>query len=325
MAATHDHRHGHGHHHQHGAGGHAHHGHHHGHGHGHAHEQNARRLLWVAVLTGGFMLAEVLGGIISGSLALLADAGHMLTDFAGLVLAWLAFRFSRLPANRQRTYGFSRLQVLAAFGNGLLLLAVAAGIVFEAGRRLLEPVEVLTGPMLAIALAGFAVNIAGFALLHGGDRDNLNMRGAIAHVLSDLLGSAGVIAAALIIMVTGWSVADPIVSALVAVLIGRAAWHLVCDSGHILLEGTPNHIPVAEIISDLKAEVPAVADVHHVHVWSLTEEQPMVTLHACLRPGSDPLQAIRAIKARLHERFHIGHATVEVEGSECADMPAQGH
>jgi cobalt-zinc-cadmium efflux system protein len=152
------------------------------------------------------------------------------------------------------------------------------------------------------------------------------MRGAIAHVLSDILGSVGVIVAALIIMATGWTLADPIISALVSLLIARTAWHLVRDAGHILLEGSPSNIPAAEIEADLKTAIPEVRDVHHVHVWSLTEERPMVTLHACLAPGANAIEAIRMIKARLRERFGADHATIEVEEDECADQAAaHGH
>lgn len=266
------------------------------------------------------MMAEVIGGLVSGSLALLADAGHMLADFAGLSMAWIAFRLSRRPANQRRSYGLARLQVLAAFANGMMLMAVAAGIVLEAARRLFAPVDILTGPMLSVAILGLLVNAAGFAILHGGARGNLNMRGAIAHVLSDLLGSVGVIVAALIIMTLGWAPADPIISALVAMLIGRSAWLLVADASHVLLEGTPSNIPTAEIEADLARHVPGVIEVHHLHVWSLTEERPMATLHARLAPQANALAAIRAIKARLADRFDIGHATVEVEEGECADL-----
>lgn len=318
-------------------GTHSHNHHHHGHGHSHGehghshphgvrldhvetHEGDSRRLLFAALLTGAFMMAEVIGGLVSGSLALLADAGHMLADFAGLSMAWIAFRLSRRPANQRRSYGLARLQVLAAFANGMMLMAVAAGIVLEAARRLFAPVDILTGPMLSVAILGLLVNAAGFAILHGGARGNLNMRGAIAHVLSDLLGSVGVIVAALIIMTLGWAPADPIISALVAMLIGRSAWLLVADASHVLLEGTPSNIPTAEIEADLARHVPGVIEVHHLHVWSLTEERPMATLHARLAPQANALAAIRAIKARLADRFDIDHATVEVEEGECADL-----
>jgi len=272
-----------------------------------------------ALLTGGFMLAEVIGGLVSGSLALLADAGHMLTDFAALLLAWFAFRFSRWPADRSRTYGFDRLQVLVAYSSGLSLFVIAGFILYEAIHRLSAPVEVLGGTMLAIAVGGLAINLIVFAILHGADRDNLNVRAASIHVLGDLLGSVGAIIAAAIILTTGWNAADPLISIFVVALILWSAWKVVRDSGHILLEGTPTGLALTEIESDLEANVSGVENVHHVHAWSITEERPMVTLHARLKESADPDRTIGAIKQRLSERFNIGHATVEIELADCAD------
>ncbi|WP_295810633.1 cation diffusion facilitator family transporter, partial [uncultured Nitratireductor sp.] len=243
--------------HDHGHGDHDH-GHDHGHGHSHAHGHhdhahgaNETRLFWASLITGGFMVVEAAGGLVAGSLALLADAGHMLTDFAGLFMAWLAFRFSRWPADGRRTYGFERLQVLVAFANGLALFVIAGAILVEAAKRLATPEPVLGGTMLAIAFVGLLVNIGVFFVLHGADRDNLNVRGAMIHVLGDLLGSVGAIVAALIILATGWTAADPIISVVVAVIILRSAWFVVRDSAHILLEGTPSQISLGEIESDL--------------------------------------------------------------------------
>ena len=296
----------------------------HDHNHSHAGEHghsadNERRLFWAALLTGGFMLVEAAGGLVAGSLALLADAGHMLTDFAGLFLAWLAFRFSHWPADGRRTYGFERLQVLVAFGNGLVLFIIAGGIVIEAARRLMQPAPVLGGAMLAIAVIGLLVNLGVFRLLHSGNRENLNVRGAMIHVLGDLLGSVGAIAAALVIMTTGWTPADPLISVLVAVIILRSAWHVVRDSAHILLEGAPTHLSVAEMESDLQATIPDVDDIHHVHAWSITQERPMVTLHARISETADVDRTVVAIKERLRARFGVDHATVEIERADCAD------
>ncbi len=289
------------------------------HDHDHSHGDNERRLFWAALVTGGFMVVEAAGGLIAGSLALLADAGHMLTDFAGLALAWLAFRFSHWPADGKRTYGFERLQVLVAFGNGLVLFIIAGGILVEAARRLMAPEPVLGGTMLVIAVIGLLVNVGMFALLHGGDRENLNMRGAMVHVMGDLLGSVGAIAAAVIIMTTGWTPADPLISVLVAVIILRSAWHVVRDSAHILLEAAPTDLSVAEMAGDLQAAIPDVEDVHHVHAWSITQERPMVTLHARICETADVDDTVVAIKTRLKARFGIDHATVEVERADCAD------
>ncbi len=288
-------------------------------GHDHGHGDNEHRLFWAALITGGFMVVEAAGGLFAGSLALLADAGHMLTDFAGLSLAWLAFRFSHWPADGRRTYGFERLQVLVAFGNGLVLFIIAGGIVVEAARRLMTPEPVLGGTMLAIAIVGLLVNIGMFLLLHGGNRDNLNMRGALVHVMGDLLGSVGAIAAALVIMATGWTPADPLISVLVAVIILRSAWHVVRDSAHILLEAAPTDLSIADLASDLQKAVPDVEDVHHVHAWSITEERPMVTLHARICETADVDRTVVAIKSRLKARFGIDHATIEVERGDCSD------
>jgi cobalt-zinc-cadmium efflux system protein len=282
-------------------------------------------MLVAASLTGLFMVAEVIGGVISGSLALLADAAHMLADFAALVLAWLAFRFSRWPADRARTYGFDRLQVLVAYSSGLSMFVIAGFILLEAVQRLREPAPLLAGTMLAIAAIGLLVNIVVFAILHGADRENLNVRAAAIHVLGDLLGSIGAIAAAVIILWTGWLPADPLISVLVAALILRSAWMIVRDSGHILIEGAPIGVAPSEIEADLEANVAEVEDVHHVHAWSITQERPIVTLHARLCHGRQADAAIHAIKQRLHERFGVTHATVEIELADCADHPPQKH
>lgn len=294
--------------------GHAHdheHDHTHGHGHGHSHA-NARAVGIAALLTGGFMIVEVAGGILSGSLALLADAGHMLTDFAALAFAWLAFRVARRPADATRTYGFDRLSVLAAFVNGLALFAVTAWIVIEAIERLAAQRPVEGGLMFTVATAGLLVNIGAFWVLSRGDRGNLNLRAAILHVAGDLLGSIGAMVAALVILWTGWTPIDPILSVLVAALILRSAWRVVGESGHILLEGTPGNFESAAVAADLTATVPGIAAIRHLHAWSISEERPMVTLEALLQPGTDPETARRAIKARLADRFDFDHATVEV-------------
>ena len=293
----------------------------HAHDHTHYVHANERRMLLASVLTGAFMIVEVAGGILSGSLALLADAGHMLADFAALALAWLAFRFSRWPADRERTYGFDRLQVLVAYSSGLSMFVIAGFIVYEAVHRLSEPAPVLGGMMLGVAAAGLLVNMVVFAILHGADRDNLNVRAAAVHVLGDLLGSIGAVVAAAIIMITGWLPADPLISVLVAALIARSAWKIVRDSGHILIEGAPTGIAPGEIEADLEANIAEIEGVHHLHAWSITEERPMVTLHARLCDGRNADAATHAIKTRLRERFGIAHATVEIEFADCADHP----
>jgi cobalt-zinc-cadmium efflux system protein len=301
---------------------HAHHRHEHGHGNSHDHAAHAseRRLALAALLTGAFMLAEVAGGLVSGSLALIADAGHMLTDFASLSLAWYGFRLSRRPADWRRTYGYDRFSVLAAFTNGIALFAIAAWITFEAWQRLSKPGEILGGVMLWVALAGLVVNILVFYVLQGGDAESLNVRAAALHVLGDLLGSMAAVVAALVIMATGWTPIDPLLSVLVALIILRSAWRVVSESGHILLEGTPPGIDNRLLATDLVANVEGVRDVHHVHAWSISEKRPMVTLHARITDDGTPPEAIvGAIKRRLKHRFNVAHATIEIERDGCAD------
>ena len=282
---------------------------------------SARAVGIAALLTGGFMVAEVVGGLVAGSLALIADAGHMLTDFAALGMAWAAFRVARRPADRKRTYGFGRLSVLAAFVNGLALFLVAGWIVVEAVHRLGDPQPVAGGLMLAVAATGLLVNVAAFRVLSRGDRGNLNLRAALLHVVGDLLGSVGAIAAALVILATGWTPVDPILSVLVALLILRSAWAVVRDSGHILLEASPTEFNPAEIAADLTGAVPDVTEIRHLHAWSITEARPMVTLEAVVAPGGDAEAARRAIKARLAE-LGFDHATVEMLAG--APEPASG-
>jgi len=265
----------------------------------------------------------VIGGLVSGSLALLADAGHMVTDFVALMLAWLAFRLGRRPGDPRRTFGYSRFQVLAAFVNGMALIVVVGWILVEAVQRLMAPVQVAGGTMMAVAVAGLLVNLVAFAILHGGDRDNLNLRGAALHVLSDLLGSAAAIAAALVILLTGWMPIDPILSLAVALLIVRSAWFVIRKSAHILLEGTPDWLDIAELQRAVAAAVPGVEDVHHVHVWCLTSERPLITLHARLAAGCDDQTALSGIQAFLKAEYGLGHSTIQIERGACGDSPAE--
>lgn len=293
--------------------GHAHAG--HGHDHAHTHAVSARNekvVLTALVLTATFMVVEVIGGVISGSLALIADAGHMLTDAAALALAWAGFRIGRRASDARRTFGYMRLEVLAGLINALTLFALVAWIFREAFLRLRDPGEVLAGPMLAVAVAGLLVNLAVFAILHRGDRDHVNIRGAMLHVLGDLLGSVAAIIAALVIHATGWMAIDPILSALVCLLILRSAWSLLRGAFHILMEGAPPDIDVDALRGHLLTAVPGVAEVQHVHVWSITSGRVLATLELGLADGADPGASVAAVKHELAERFGIGHATVEV-------------
>ena len=266
-----------------------------------------------ALLTGGFMGAEVVGGLVSGSLALLADAGHMLTDFASLLLAWFAFRLARRPADWRRTYGFDRFSVLAAFVNGVSLFAIAIWICVEAWHRLEAGGEVLGGIMLWVALGGLVVNLLSFWVLSRTEGDNLNVRAATLHVVGDLLGSVAALTASLVIIFTGWTPIDPILSVLVALLILRSAWFVVKASGHILLEGAPAGFDARKVEADLVANVPGVVAVDHIHAWSITQERPMATMEVRLAPDADPMAAKRAVKTRMEETFGLDHATVELD------------
>jgi cobalt-zinc-cadmium efflux system protein len=278
-----------------------------------------RRLGWAFLVIFGFMLVEIAGGVISGSLALLADAGHMVSDAAALGMSWAALRIGRRPADSARSYGYRRFEVLVAFVNGCTLFVIAGGITVEALRRLADPAPVLGGTMLAVALVGLGANIVAFAVLRGGDRANLNLRSASLHVLGDLLAFLVAIIAAAIILATGWTPIDPLLSIVVVLLILSSAWAIVRSSAHILLEGTPAGLDLGELRADLAAQVPAVAEVHHIHAWSLTSAEALVTLHVRCAPGADPAAIIPAINRRLIERFGVTHSTIQIDTADCAD------
>lgn len=281
---------------------------------------NIKRVLIAFVLTGTFMIVEVIGGILSNSLALLADAGHMLTDTMALALSLFAFHVSSRPADSKRSYGYQRFQILAAFVNGLSLLAIVGWILIEAVQRLFSPPEVMGTMMLIVASVGLLVNIIAFIVLHGGDRENLNIRGAALHVAGDLLGSVAAIIAAIVIIFTGWMPIDPILSVVVALLILRSAWHLVKRSAHILLEGAPEWLDQNKMQSQLIEQIPTINSIHHIHVWGLTPQHLMLTMHVALKNNpSHPSSVIRRVKRILSEDFGITHSTIEIETDNCAD------
>jgi cobalt-zinc-cadmium efflux system protein len=311
----HDHDHAHVHEHEHG------HEAEHGHCHGHAHGAGAdeQRIAWAFSLIVIFMAIEVAGSIWSGSLALLADAGHMVSDAAALGMSWTALRIGRRPADPKRSYGYRRLEVLVAFANGCTLFAIAAWIAFEAAWRLTWPVTVLGRPMLVVAVAGLVANALAFWILSGGNRENLNVRSAWLHVLGDLLGFVITIVAAALILTTGWSRIDPLLSLAVGALILRSAWQIVKSSAHILLEGTPVGFNVDAVRADLLASLPSVGDVHHVHAWSLTQEETFITLHVRCAPGAELDSVVPAVNRHLEQRFGITHSTIQVDHAACAD------
>lgn len=286
----------------------------------HHHDSNMRRVIIALVITGLFMVVEVIGGILSGSLALLADAGHMLTDTMALALAAVAFKVSRRPADTRLTYGYQRFQILAAFVNGLSLLLIVGWILYEAIQRFITPQEVMGGTMLIVAAAGLVVNIVSFTVLHGGDRDNLNIRGAALHVAGDLLGSVAAIVAAVVIIYTGWMQIDPILSIAVAMLILKSAWALVKRSAHVLLEGAPEWLDIDAMQEHIIGGVPEVTSIHHVHVWGMTPQDLMLTMHICVQDEPrNPTDIIRRVKHSLQDEYGIGHSTIEIETGECAD------
>lgn len=291
----------------------------HDHGHGHAHhgaDASVRRLSLALLILGIFTLVEAAGGWWVNSLALMSDAAHMLTDSAALAFALVAARLSQRPPSAALTYGHGRWPTLAAFVNGLLLLALTAALVVESLRRLLHPEAVDGGWMLVIAVIGGLANIGALFALEGAS--SLNERGARLHVLSDLLGSVAAVVAALLILWRGWWIADPLLSLLVCALILRSGWRLTRDSAQVLLEGAPSAVGPAQVRQCL-ASVAGVAEVHHVHVWSLDGAQPMVTLHARLDAGAPVDVTLQAIHRQLHDRLGVEHATVQIEFGPCVD------
>ncbi len=283
-------------------------------------ERNSRRLLLALGVIVTFMVVEVIGGILSGSLALLADATHMLTDALALALAASAQIFAMRPADSNLHFGYRRAQVLAAFVNGVLLAFLLVWIIFEAIKRFASPVDINTPLMLWVAVAGLVANIVAFAILHRGAADDLNVRGAMLHVIGDLLGSVAAIAGAIIIAATGWVRVDPLLSILVAVLIGVSAVRLIRETGFILLEGAPDNIDPQQLGDGLKATVPAIKDVHHIRIWQITPDQPRITLHACIDNAEDAAAALRSAKDYLASEFGIRHSTIQIDiGGDCPD------
>lgn len=273
------------------------------------------------------MVVEFAGGLWTNSLALLADAGHMLADAGSLLLAVLALAQAAKPADAAHSYGHGRFPVLAAFVNGLLLLAVSAWISIEAVLRLVSPEPVQGLTLAAVALVGLLANLAAFALLHGGHEHDLNRRGAVAHVLSDLLGSVAALLAGLIIWQTGWLRADPLLSLFAALLIVRTGIRVTRESAHVLLEGAPTGMSLPGIVSELPQAVAGVSSVHHVHAWSITPGDNLMTLHAVLAPDADADATLAGIQRWLRDTHRVGHVTVQVERQGCevsADCCADG-
>jgi cobalt-zinc-cadmium efflux system protein len=285
----------------------------HDHGTGNA---NASALTKALALTGTFLVAEVIGGILTGSLALLSDAAHMMTDTAGLAIALAAVRIGARPADNRRTFGYKRFEILAAAFNALLLFGVAAYILYEGIKRFVEPSEIQSLPMLVIAALGLVVNLIAMRILDAGRTSSLNVKGAYLEVWSDMLGSVGVIAAALIIWLTGWTWVDPLVAIAIGFWVLPRTWVLFKETTNILLEGVPEGIDLDKLSARL-ASVPGVASIHDLHVWALTSGMPSLSAHLVLKDGSDPETTREAATEAMHEGFDIDHTTFQIERTDC--------
>ena len=290
-------------------------GHDHAHGHGLA---NRRRLALVLALTVVFLAVEVVAGLLTGSLALLADAGHMLTDVAGLVLALAAMKFAERPPSPRRTYGYHRVEILAALTNGLVLLGVAAYILLEAWERFSHPTPVAGVPVLAVAAVGLAVNVAGAFLLHAGSHGSLNIRGAYNEVLADAASSVGVIVGAAVMTLTGWYWVDPLVALLIAIFILPRTLALLREAIEVLLEGTPRDVDIAAVRAAMEA-VGGVKTVHDLHVWTLTSGVHALSAHAILQDGAAHGEVLAALRHRVTHGFPISHVTVQLEERCCGE------
>ncbi len=285
-----------------------HHHHHHG---AHAHGTN-NRLSLVLCLTALYMVAEAVGGWWSGSLALLADAGHMLTDVAALALALFAAWFSRRPATARKTFGYHRIEILAALINGVTLVVVSLLIFREAYERFLSPAQVESRLMIAVAFGGLCVNLLSAYLLHGSHEENLNLHGAWLHIIGDALGSVAAIIAGLLISFYGWYIADPIISVLITLLILWSSWHLIREATNVLLEGTPAHINFAAVEETIR-ETSGVRDMHDLHVWTITSGRDALSVHVVYAPTATQPELLKTLGAKLHDRFGIDHLTIQLE------------
>lgn len=278
-----------------------------------------RKLLLAFVLTVAVMVVEVFGGVWSGSLALLADAGHMMVDALALLLAVVGATMAARPADARRSYGYGRMEVLVGFVNALSQFVLVGWIIYEAVTRLLHPGPILSGVMLVVALVGLAVNVLVLRTLHGHAHDDVNMAGARLHVLGDLLGSLAAVLAALAIRWFGWLWADPVLSLVVSLLILGNAWRLLRRSAHILLEGVPEGVDTAVVEDALRGADPCICSIHHLHVWQLASGSRMATLHAELNEPADGARVLQAIRQVLRERFEIEHVTVQIDPGACPD------
>ncbi len=280
--------------------------------------KNKKNLAIVLVMTATYLVAEVIGGIWTGSLALLADAGHMFTDVGGLALALAAIWFAERPASSKHTYGYFRVEIFAAFINALILIFISIYILYEAYERFKNPPEVESAGMLLIALVGLGINIVGMKILHSGSKESLNMKGAYFEVLSDMLTSIGVILAGIIMLTTGWYYADPIISAGIGLFILPRVWTLMKGAVHILLEGTPSDVNIEDLRESLNS-LEGVDAVHDLHVWSLTSGMNAMSVHVVLEAGADHDEVLLRVQKHSLDRFGIAHTTVQVDTPNAGD------
>jgi cobalt-zinc-cadmium efflux system protein len=288
-----------------------------GHDHGLSEIRHERPLWWALGLTGTFLVAEVIGGLLTNSLALLSDAAHMATDTAGLVIALVAVRLARRPPDARRTFGYARLEALGALANGVLLLGVAVYILWEAVGRFREPPPVAATGMLVIAVAGLLVNLIAMRLLAAGSSESLNVKGAYLEVWADMVGSLGVLIAAVLIKATGWQVVDPILAVLIGLWVLPRTWTLVREAVNVLLEGVPKGTDLKAVRAAILGQ-PGVTGVHDLHVWALGSRQAVLAVHIIAAEGTDTEDLRRRVNESLHELFGIEHSTLQLETYPCA-------
>ncbi len=275
-------------------------------------ENRGRPLALALAITSVYFMAEVVGGILTNSLALLSDAGHMFSDIAALGLSLFAFRMARRPATAKRTYGYHRVEILAALINGLTLWLIVGIIFHEAYHRFLDPPEVQSLGMLVVAALGLGVNLAAGFILYGSDRESLNLRGAFLHVVGDALGSVGAIAAGIIMLLTGWYLADPLVSVFIGLLILYSSWGLVKESIEILMQSVPKGIDIEEVQRAME-QVSGVTKVHDLHIWAVTSGVSTLSAHVVVNGREDFHQVLNELEAILRERFNVEHTTIQLE------------
>lgn len=274
--------------------------------------QNKKKLVTVLALTGSYLVAEVIGGILTKSLALLADAGHMLTDVGGLALSLFAITLSQRKASPQKTYGYYRAEILAALTNAVVLIGISFYILYEAYQRFKNPPEVSSKIMLVVAAIGLVVNVVGMIILRKGSKESLNMKGAYFEVLSDMLTSIGVIIAGIIMLTTGWYYADPLLSAGIGLFILPRTWILLKDAVGVLLEGTPSDVNVADLQDAIK-KIDGVKDVHDLHVWALTSGMNAMSAHVAISNGNSSKAILEKIQELIKSNFKIAHTTIQIE------------